>query len=86
MPRGDRWYWSKVYNGPWIVVEYRHVPVQVTRVPRDYRVRYRKVKQVPYGQWKKTHSHKSYEYSRNSDHPDSKHHKNNGKRGNGDDY
>ncbi len=28
-PRGDRWFRSRVYNGPWIVVERRHVPVQM---------------------------------------------------------
>ena len=85
-PRGDRWYRSQVYNGPWIVVEHRHVPVQVIRVPRDYRTRYKKVKHVPYGQWKKAHYKKSYRNNRNGEHTDRKHHKNGGKRGHGPDY
>jgi len=84
-PRGDRWYRSRVYNGPWIVVEHRHVPVQIVRVPRDYRARYKKVKHVPYGQWKKAHSKKSYDDGRHGDHRDSKYHKNGGKRGHGHD-
>ena len=47
-PRGDRWYRSQVYNGPWVVVKHRHVPVQVVKVPRDYRTRYKKVKECLY--------------------------------------
>jgi hypothetical protein len=52
-PRGDRWYRGSAYNGPWRVVERRHVPAQVIRVPRDYRGRYEKERRIPYGQWKK---------------------------------
>ena len=66
-PHGDRWYRSRVYNGPWIVVEHRHVPVQIVRVPRDYRARYRKAKHVPYGQWKKAHYKRSYNNGRHKD-------------------
>jgi hypothetical protein len=58
-PRGDRWYRAEMYNGPWVVVKQRIVPVQVVRVPRDYRFRYKKAKHVPYGQWKKTHYEKA---------------------------
>jgi len=58
-PRGDRWYRAEMYNGPWVVVKRRIVPVQVVRVPRDYRVRYKKAKHIPYGQWKKTHYEKA---------------------------
>ena len=54
-PRGDRWYRSQVCNGPWVVVEQRIVPMNVIRVPRNYRVQYVKAKHVPYGQWKKAH-------------------------------
>jgi hypothetical protein len=54
-PRGDRWYRAGAYNGPWVVVKRRVVPVEVVRVPRDYRARYKKAKHVPYGQWKKQH-------------------------------
>jgi hypothetical protein len=80
-PRGDRWYRSRVYNGPWIVVGHRNVPVQVVRVPRDYRARYKKVKHIPYGHWKKTHYRKSYDKGRHSDNNDRKHHNKSGKRG-----
>ncbi len=80
-PRGDRWYRSRVYNGPWIVVEHRHVPVQVVRVPRDYRARYKKVKPVPYGQWKKAHYKKTYDDGRHGDRHDRKYHQNSGNRG-----
>lgn len=52
-PRGDRWYRARAYNGPWGVVERRHVPVYVSRVPKDYRVRYERERRIPYGQWKK---------------------------------
>jgi hypothetical protein len=66
-PRDDRWYRSQVYKGPWVVVELRHVPVQVVRVPRDYRARYKKGKHVPYGQWKKAHFKKSDDSGRHHD-------------------
>jgi hypothetical protein len=52
-PRGDQWYRSRAYKGPWGVVEQRYVPASVRRVPRDYRVVYEKEKHIPYGQWKK---------------------------------
>lgn len=83
-PRGDRWYRSQVYNGPWVVVEHRHVPVQVVRVPKDYRIRYKKVKHVPYGQWKKAHFEKSYDNGQNGNNGNRKYQKS-GKRGHGHD-
>ncbi|MCX5817717.1 MAG: hypothetical protein NTX75_16005 [Proteobacteria bacterium] len=52
-PRGNQWYRSRAYKGPWGVVERRYVPAPVHRVPRDYRVVYEKEKHIPYGQWKK---------------------------------
>ena len=52
-PRGDRWYRSRAYNGPWGLIERRHVPPAVVYVPRDYRDRYGREHHVPYGQWKK---------------------------------
>lgn len=84
-PRGDRWYRSRVYNGPWVVVGHRNVPVQVVRVPRDYRTRYKKAKHVPYGQWKKAHYRKSYDKGRHGDDNGRNHHKGPGKRGRGHD-
>lgn len=84
-PRGDRWYRSRVYNGPWVVVERRVVPVEVVRVPGDYRVRYKKAKHIPYGQWKKEHSRKDDDNGRHGDRHDGKEHRKMGKRGHGHD-
>ena len=52
-PRGEQWYRSRAYKGPWGVIERRHVPRAVLYVPRDYRARYERERHVPYGQWKK---------------------------------
>jgi len=52
-PRGDRWYRSRAYNGPWRVVSRRVIPAPVYRVPRDYRRVYLHERRVPYGQWKR---------------------------------
>jgi hypothetical protein len=54
-PRGDRWYRAREHNGPWGVIERRHVPRDVIRVPRDYRGRFEREERIPYGQWKKEH-------------------------------
>ena len=56
-PRGDGWYRAKAYNGPWRVVDKRHVPAPVHQVPRNYRNLYEKEKHIPYGQWKKQGKH-----------------------------
>uniref|UniRef100_C6E842 Lipoprotein n=1 Tax=Geobacter sp. (strain M21) TaxID=443144 RepID=C6E842_GEOSM len=55
-PRGDRWYRSREYNGPWRVVSRSAVPRPVYRVPSDYRSVYVKERRIPYGQWKKQRS------------------------------
>ncbi|MHB8781941.1 MAG: hypothetical protein ACYDAX_00755 [Desulfobacteria bacterium] len=52
-PRGERWFRSRAYNGPWGVVERRRVPREVIVVPRDYRARFERERRIPYGQWKK---------------------------------
>ena len=52
-PRGERWYRSRAYNGPWGVIEQHRVPRSVLYVPQDYRTRYERERHVPYGQWKK---------------------------------
>lgn len=82
-PRGDRWYRSHAHNGPWERVERRIVPVQIIRVPRDYRVRYGKAKHIPYGQWKKEHHRKGDDNGRRKGTSDRKAHRKPGKRGNG---
>jgi hypothetical protein len=55
-PRGERWYRSRAYKGPWGVIERHRVPRAVLYVPRDYRARYERERHVPYGQWKKDRS------------------------------
>ena len=52
-PRGEQWYRSRAYKGPWGVIERHRVPRAVLYVPRDYRTRYERERHVPYGQWKK---------------------------------
>jgi len=52
-PRGDRWYRSRAYNGPWRVVSRRAIPGPVYRVPRDYRRVYVRENRIPYRQWKR---------------------------------
>ena len=51
-PRGEQWYRSKAYNGPWGAIERGRVPRAVVYMPRDYRTRYERERHVPYGQWK----------------------------------
>jgi hypothetical protein len=51
-PRGNRWYRSRDYNGPWKTISRFRVPSPVSRVPKDYRSRYEKQQHIPYGQWK----------------------------------
>ena len=53
--RGDRWYLSNAYNGPWTTVGSRYVPAPVYRVPANYRAVYGHEERIPYGQWKKMH-------------------------------
>ncbi|MBJ6724994.1 hypothetical protein JFN93_09765 [Geomonas sp. Red875] len=55
-PRGDRWYRSPAYNGPWRGVSRRYVPAPIFRVPRDYQRVYYRERHIPYGQWKKERS------------------------------
>jgi hypothetical protein len=54
-PRGDRWYRSRAYNGPWGIVDRRFVPGPVFRVPHDYRSRYGRERHIPYGEWRGRH-------------------------------
>jgi hypothetical protein len=72
-PRGERWYRSRAYNGPWGVIERGRVPRAVVYMPRDYRTRYERGRHVPYGHWKRDHgrwdrqnrkSHKRWEKER----------------------
>jgi len=48
-----RWFRAKSYNGPWSAVGPRYVPVEIVRLPRDYRTVYVREQRVPYGQLKK---------------------------------
>lgn len=56
-----RWFRAKAYNGPWVLVGPRYVPVEIVRVPGDYRKRYAHERHVPYGQLKKHWEHREYE-------------------------
>jgi len=56
-----RWFRAQSYNGPWAVVGPRYVPVEIVRVPRDYRTLYVHEAHVPYGQLKKHWEHREYE-------------------------
>ncbi|MBI2877477.1 MAG: hypothetical protein HYY20_11395 [Candidatus Tectomicrobia bacterium] len=56
-PRGSRWYRARSYGGPWVVVKRRLVPVEVVRVPSNYREIYLQERHIPYGQWKKEQKH-----------------------------
>jgi hypothetical protein len=73
--RGNLWYRASGYNGPWVAVEPRYVPVPVYRVPADYRTVYVHEKRVPYGQWKKAHGehggkHKGNKHGKKHGHHD----------------
>ncbi len=54
-PRGDRWYRSRAYNGPWGIVNRRFVPRPVFGVPHDYRHMYGRERHIPYGEWRGGH-------------------------------
>ena len=54
-PKEERWFRARSYNGPWIIVAPRAVPVEIVRVPRDYRKVYAHEHRIPYGQLKKHH-------------------------------
>ena len=50
-PRGNRWYMSRRYNGPWNVAQRNHVPAPLFRVPQDYRNVYQNERHINYGKW-----------------------------------
>jgi hypothetical protein len=54
-PRGDRWYRSRAYNGPWRHMDRRFVPRPVCRVPHDYRHAYARERHIPYREWREHH-------------------------------
>lgn len=56
-PRGDHWYRSRDYNGPWREMDRRYIPPPVFAFPRDYRSVYAHEHHIPYGQWKKQWKH-----------------------------
>lgn len=73
-PRGNRWYRSRAYNGPWGVINRRYVPTPVYQVPKDYRGRYEREQHIPYGQWK---------HQERKEHREGKDHKKDHKHGRG---
>jgi hypothetical protein len=54
-PRGERWYRSREYNGPWRTVGRRFVPGPVFHVPHDYRRVYGRERHIPYHEWRGGH-------------------------------
>ncbi|MGB9713197.1 MAG: hypothetical protein ACP5SG_01435 [Dissulfurimicrobium sp.] len=54
-PRGRHWYCARTYNGPWMIVERRHVPPPLSRIYHhsNYRIIYEREHRIPYGQLKK---------------------------------
>ncbi len=60
-PHDGRWFRAAAYGGPWVVVGFSHVPVEVVRLPRNYRTVYRHGKPIPYGQLKKHYAYRERE-------------------------
>ena len=56
-----RWFRASSYNGPWVVIGPRYVPVEIVRLPREYRTIYVREHRVPYGRLKKHWEHREYE-------------------------
>jgi len=56
-----RWFRANSYNGPWVSVGPRYVPVEVVRLPRDYRNVYVHEHRVPYGHLKKHWERREYD-------------------------
>jgi hypothetical protein len=56
-----RWFRSHSYDGPWVVVGPRNVPVEIVRLPRGYREVYVREHRIPYGQLKKHWEHREYD-------------------------
>jgi hypothetical protein len=46
-PWEGRWYWSRDYNGPWVVASPRYLPAPLMRLPHDYR-RAEVYERIPY--------------------------------------
>lgn len=51
-PRGERWYRSGEYKGPWLAINRSHVPASLFKVPKNYRSVYKNEKPIKYGEWK----------------------------------
>lgn len=62
----DRWFRSRGYNGPWRHMGPRYVPVEIVRLPHDYRSVYVREHHVPYGQLKKHWERREYDRRRHA--------------------
>jgi hypothetical protein len=60
-PHQGRWFRSRAYKGPWAIIAPRAVPVEIVRVPRDYRKIYAHEHRVPYGQLKRHYADRDRE-------------------------
>ncbi len=82
-PRGNRWYRSRDYNGPWNRVSSRYVPSHIRGVPRDYRTVYEKEPRYPYenhDRWRKQRNQERRERDKWRDHrKENKHDRGRGK-------
>jgi len=56
-----RWFRANSHNGPWVVAGPRAVPVEIVRMPRDYRTVYVRGEHIPYGHLKKHWRHREHE-------------------------
>jgi hypothetical protein len=56
-----RWFRSRGYRGPWKVIGPRGVPVEIVRVPHDYRTVYIREHRVPHGHLKRHWEHRVHE-------------------------
>ncbi len=61
-----RWFRARAYDGPWVVVGPRYVPVEIVRMPGDYRRVYVREQHVPYGQLKKHWERREYDRRRHA--------------------
>ena len=52
-PNQGRWFRARGYDGPWVLVDHRHVPVEIVRLPRDYRRVHVHRKRIPHGHLKR---------------------------------
>jgi len=58
-PRGNHWYRSRSYSGPWGIVGHKSVPESLRRIPKNYREISRRENHINYKQFKSFERHGS---------------------------